>query len=69
MCKAVQDLIQRGINEGLEIGEKKGLAIGADNALINAIKNVMANTKQSYEYTCQTFGISPEDMKRYREMM
>ena len=53
MCKAIMELEKRS----------------ADNALINAIKNAMTNTKQTFEDVCKMLGISPEDMERYKEII
>lgn len=53
MCKAIMELEQRS----------------ADSALINAIKNAMTNTKQTFEDVCKMLGISPEDMERYKEII
>ena len=57
MCKAIADL------------EKKNQELGADNALINAIKNLMKNQKKSFEEVCVSMGISNVDMNRYKKMI
>lgn len=57
MCKAIMEL------------EKINQALGADNALINAIKNLMKNQNQSFEEVCISMGIPNTDMIRYKEMI
>ena len=57
MCKAIEDL------------EKMHQALGADNAIINAIKNLMKNQRKSFEEVCMAMEISNVDMKRYKEMI
>ena len=57
MCKAITDL------------EKKNQALGADNALICAIKNLMINQKKSFEEVCILMGIPNADMSRYKKMI
>ena len=53
MCKAIADL------------EKSS----ADKALVEAIRNLMKNTKLSFEEICTSMGISTSDMLRYKEMI
>lgn len=53
MCKAIMELEKRS----------------ADNALINAIKNLMKNQNQSFEEVCISMGIPNTDMIRYKEMI
>lgn len=53
MCKAIADL------------EKSS----ADKALVEAIRNLMKNTKLSFEEICVSMGISTSDMLRYKEMI
>lgn len=57
MCKVITDLVE------------KNQAIGADKALIEAIKNAMENTKQTFEEVCKMLGISQIDMNRYKNMI
>lgn len=53
MCKAITDL------------EKKS----ADKALVDAIRSIMKNTKQSFEEICASMNISKADMSRYKKMI
>lgn len=49
--------------------EKKNQLIGADKALVEAIKNLMNNTEKSFEEICVSMGISKTDMNRYKKMI
>jgi len=57
MCKAITDL------------EKKNQELGADNALIKAIKSLMKKQEKSFEEACNLLGISTMDMNRYKKMI
>lgn len=57
MCKAIEDL------------EKRNQELGADKALVNAIKNLMTNTKKSFEEACALLCIPQSDMMRYKNMI
>lgn len=57
MCKAIEDL------------EKMHQALGADNAIIEAIKNLMKTTQKSFEDACSMLLISEADANRYKEMI
>lgn len=47
----------------------KSEQIGADEALVAAIQNLMKNTKQPFEKVCISMGISKTDMARYKKMI
>ena len=53
MCKAILDL------------EKKS----ADRALVEAIRNTMRNTQNSFEDVCKMLGIAKVDIQRYKKMI
>ncbi len=57
MCKAVMEL------------KRESEQIGADEALVAAIKNAMKNTNQKYEDICEILGVSKADMARYKKMI
>lgn len=57
MCKAVMEL------------KRESEQIGADEALVAAIQNLMKNTKQPFEKVCISMGISKTDMARYKKMI
>ena len=60
MCKAVMEIKDEGRAEG---------RAERDNDFVKAIKNLMDNTKKSFDEACFLMGISEEDKKRYRSLM
>lgn len=60
MCKAVMEIKDEGRAEG---------RAERDTDFVKAIKNLMVNTKKSFDEVCFLMGISEEDKLRYKSLM
>ena len=65
MCKAVIDIENRGVEKGLNQGE----ILGREKTLIENIKNLMNNTKQSYDEVCKLLGLSAAEADKLKSMI
>ncbi|MCR5294431.1 MAG: hypothetical protein K6E30_04540 [Lachnospiraceae bacterium] len=61
MCKAIEDMRQESISEGIEIGRAEGV----DSALLESIRNIMSGLKYSAQQAMDLLKIPAADRARY----
>ena len=66
MCNLGECLVEESRNEGRIEGRAEGEAKGKESKLIENIRSLMKNLKQSYEYVAQCLDMSEEEIERYR---
>lgn len=64
MCKAIDDMMARNKNEGIEIGTERGIEIGIENC-IKLLRQLNTTKDTILEMISQNFSISPEHAASY----
>lgn len=65
MCDLSNDVLEKGLHEGIE----KGKIEGGKKATVQAIKNLMSNMHRSLEKAMETLGISGTESARYEKLL
>jgi len=59
MCKALDDLMERNLNKGIDIGTERGIERGIENS-IQILRNIDTRRDRSAELIADSFSLTPE---------
>ena len=66
MCKALDDLMERNLNKGIDIGMERGIEIGIKNS-IHMLQNVGTTKERIAELIADSFSLTVERANFYIE--